>query len=118
MQATGKEKIPRIISESSAIQGSVQGKIVIDSAVVKAANEWSAQLTKINLVYESMIVNNEPRQADIVVKDKQWRLRIATDGNAADTIGYVDKALKKIAADGKDMNEYLDVRIPYRIFYK
>ena len=118
MQSTGKEKLPKIIQETPNVTGAVIGQIVVDSGAIRSASEWSTRLSSIQLSFDSMVITNTPRQADIVLKDKQWRIRIATDTNAAETIVYVGKALEKIASEGKDMTEYLDARIPYRIFYK
>ncbi len=118
MQARGDEGLPLIISENPPAQGTVTGQIVVDAAAVQSAMAWRQYLPSAGLTLDAFLIDGTPKQAVLLIKDKPWRIKVSTDTSANESINYLKKSLEKIAADKKALNEYIDIRIPYRVFYK
>ncbi len=118
MKASGSEKLPKILSDQSFVNGAVTGQYVIDANAVKTVTSWGPELKKLGMELDVVEMGSVPRQADFVLKNKPYRIRVSTEVSAAEAAPYLAQMLKNLEDRKITPAEYIDIRIPYRVFYK
>ncbi len=118
MKASGSEKLPKILSEQSFVNGAVTGQYVIDANAVKTVSSWEPELRRLGMELDFMEIGSVPRQSDFVLKNKPYHIRVSTEVSASEAAPYLAQMLKNLEDRKITPAEYIDLRIPYRVFYK
>lgn len=109
--------LPLIVSDQQFDNSHFIGKGVVDGTTLNSITVWAGELKKIGLVYESFEVSNTPRQFVIKLKDKPFYLLVSSSG-VEEGVKGLSKTLEELKAKNITPSKYIDIRIPYRVYYQ
>src|SRR5262249_5507374 len=110
-------RLPTVIDQSNT---DVElGKPVLTSGSVKFITEASKQFETQNLRIQSLTLpSTNPNQLNVKLTDKNFYIKMDTTGDSREQVGAYLAATKKIKSLPDTVSQYIDVRVPGRVFYK
>ncbi|HSX23842.1 MAG TPA: hypothetical protein VLE74_01960 [Candidatus Saccharimonadales bacterium] len=109
--------VPLVRDESG--QSAEAGKIVIPGPEAAFLQKLFAQLQAQNIpVLSITLPANAANEADIRITNQQYFVKFSVDNDARQAVGTYLAAKAKLDAEHAAPSEYMDVRVPEKVFYK
>jgi len=94
------------------------GKAALSAKGVNFIKGLAANCQKQKITIASLTLPAKPGELDLRAGDQGYYVKFFLNGDAAQQIGQFLAARHQFAASGPQPSEYLDVRVPGKIFYK
>jgi hypothetical protein len=94
------------------------GKQVISSSSVKFIDELLKQLKHANIQLGQLILPPKAQELDLRAKDRPYYVKVYLGGDVLQQAGQFIAARHQFEKDNTQPSEYLDVRVPGKIYYK
>lgn len=117
-------QVPTSVRESLAVlqdQSGVeltQGQHALSRASTQFVADVFYQLQAAKISVRSMVLTNSPDEMHIRIKDKPYFIKFNLRGSSRAQAGTYLATAKKLQQDNHAPKEYIDVRVPGKVFYK
>lgn len=92
-------------------------KLLTDSEVM-ILRLLQAELSGLESAINEVLFRVKDGQFEVSIVDTGYKIRLSTYGDPAEQVGAFKAAIKQLSADGQPPEQYIDVRVPGRVFVK
>lgn len=94
------------------------GDTLISPSQVSFLTKLVALLSKQQAIVEAIYVPLGPKQLDIILRDESWRYKLNSEGDPTLQAGTILAARATLTANRATPSEYVDIRVPEKVYWK
>ncbi|MDO8591326.1 MAG: hypothetical protein Q7R60_00130 [bacterium] len=115
-QFAGASKLPSVIDQSGFV--AAPGKQVLGTEVIAFINTLIAQCQHAGIEVESLTLPATSQEIDLRVQNQLYYVKFYLGGDALNQAGQYLAAKHKFDSDNSQPQQYLDVRVAGKVYYK
>jgi hypothetical protein len=116
VESSVRDKLPVLLDESGLTLD--RGNYALPQGTVAFVREVSAQLTAQGYKIQSMVLPAEPNEMHVRIEGQSYYVKFELRGEGRVQAGSYSATKEKLEAGKVTPREYIDVRVPGKIYYK